>query len=315
MQPHCRPVEVNLVLGAAVVHEAAQAAGYADEELVADTVGMCASHRLAGDVVDGEDPPGLERAGAQLESRQRATLVAGLRQCVERDAGHRGPAYDRPMGAGVHETSIVSADAVIGGGVTIEPFCLVYECRIGANALIRSHSVVYADVEIGDDFESGHGVIVREGTRIGNGVRVGTGCDLQGHLTIGDHARLHSGVFVAQFTTVEELVWIFPRAVLLNDPHPPSDTCTQGPTIRRAAVVGAAATILAGIEIGEEALVGAGSVVREDVPPKTVVVGVPARPAGSTADVVCREGRLDAVYPWWRHFRRGYPDGVLPPPE
>ena len=219
------------------------------------------------------------------------------------------------MPVSVHETSIVSPDAVLGAGATIEPFCLVHACRIGEGALIRSHSVIYADVEIGAGFECGHHVKIREGTRIGDGVRVGTDCDLQGHLTIGDHARLHSGVFVPQHTTIEELVWIFPRACLLNDPHPPSDTCTQGPTVRRAAVIGAAAVIFPAVEIGEGALVGAGSVVREDVPAGTVVAGVPARVMGLTSDVACHEGRLDSVYPWWNHFRRGYPDGVLPPAE
>jgi acetyltransferase-like isoleucine patch superfamily enzyme len=219
------------------------------------------------------------------------------------------------VGIGVHETSIVSPDSVIGPGATIEPFCLLRECKIGKDALIRSHSVFYADVEIGDGFECGHGVTIREGTRIGTGVRIGTGCDLQGRLTIGDYVRLHSGVFVPQLTAIEELVWIFPRAVLLNDPHPPSDTCTEGPTIRRAAVIGAAATIFPGVEVGAGALVGAGSVVRDDVPPRTVVAGVPARVVGPTSDVTCRDGRLDQVYPWWHHFRRGYPEGVLPPPS
>ena len=101
-----------------------------------------------------------------------AALIAGLRQGVQRHAGHRGRSYDRRVRAGVHETSIVSAEAVVGDGVTIEPFCIVHECRIGKNALIRSHSVVYRDVEIGDGFECGHGVMIRAETRIGVGVRV-----------------------------------------------------------------------------------------------------------------------------------------------
>jgi acetyltransferase-like isoleucine patch superfamily enzyme len=282
---------------------------------VTGAVGVGAAHRLARHVVDGEDPLRLERDGAQLERSKGAALVASLRQGVQRHAGHGGRSYDRRVRAGVHETSIVSAEAVVGEGTTIAPFCLVGACTIGSGALIRSHSVVYADVEIGDDFECGHHVKIREGSRIGKGVRVGTDCDLQGLLTIGDYARLHSGVFVPQHTAIEELVWIFPRAVLLNDPHPPSDTCTEGPTIRRAAVIGAAATIFPGVEIGEGALVAAGSVVREDVAPETVVAGVPARVVGKTADVKCDHGRLASVYPWWSHFRRGYPEGVLPPVE
>jgi acetyltransferase-like isoleucine patch superfamily enzyme len=249
-------------------------------------------------------------------------------------------------GPGVHPTSIVSSAADIGDGVTIEPYCIVHDnvsigqgtfigshsvlgsptadfnadpershtatCRIGSQALVRSHAVIYAGAEIGDGFSCGHRVAIREGSRIGDGVQVGTDCDLQGQLTIGNHTRLHSGVFVPQHTTVKEFVWIFPRAVLLNDPHPPSDTCTQGPTLRSFSIVGAASTIFPGVEVGTGALVGAGSVVRQDVPAGAVVVGVPAKVVGTTTDVVCREGRLEQVYPWWRHFRRGYADGVLP---
>jgi acetyltransferase-like isoleucine patch superfamily enzyme len=249
----------------------------------------------------------------------------------------------------VHPTSIVSPEAVIGRDVSIEPLCVIHanvvlgdgsfvgshsvlgaptadhyadpaayepaQCRIGRKAVIRSHAVVYAGVEIGDGFACGHRVTIREGSRIGECVQVGTDCDLQGHLTIGSYSRFHSGVFVPQQTTVEEFVWVFPRVVLLNDPHPPSDTCTNGPTLQRFAVVGAASIILSGVEVGARALVGAGALVRHDVPPDAVVVGVPAKVVGSTRDVVCSEGRLEHVYPWWRHFRRGYPDGVLPPTD
>ena len=185
-------------------------------------------------------------------------------------------------------------------------------CRIGRNAVLRSHAVVYAGVEIGDGFSCGHRVTIREGSRIGRGCRIGTDCDLQGHLTIGSHTRMHSGVFVPQHTTVEKLVWIFPRTVLLNDPHPPSDTCTRGPTLRAFSVVGAPARSSPASRSVEGRLSGAGSVVRSDVPADAVVVGVPARVVGTTADIVCREGRLERVYPWWRHFRRGYPGGRAP---
>jgi acetyltransferase-like isoleucine patch superfamily enzyme len=249
----------------------------------------------------------------------------------------------------VHATSIVSPGAVIGRDVTVGPLCVIHanvvvgdgsfvdshsvlgaptvnyyadpdsyepaECRIGTKAVIRSHCVVYAGAEIGDGFSCGHRVTIREGSRIGEGVQVGTDSDLQGHLTIGSHSRLHSGVFVPHHTTIEELVWIFPHAVLLNDPHPPSDTCTRGPTLRTFSIVGASSTIFPGVEIGAGALVGAGSVVRNDVSPDAVVVGVPAKVVGTTADIVCREGRLERVYPWWRHFRRGYPEGALPPAD
>ena len=253
----------------------------------------------------------------------------------------------RPSFATVHPTSVVEDGARLGDGVRIGPFCLVHAgvdigegsivdshcvlgaptasfyidppgyvpgpCTIGPRAVLRSHSVVYAGTDIGSDFECGHHVTIREGSRIGSHVRVGTRSDLQGDLAIGDCTRLHSNVFVAQRTTVEDLVWLLPNVTLTNDPHPPSDSCTLGPTIRRFAVIAAGATVFPTVEIGEGALVGAGSLVREDVPAHTVAYGIPARLAGPTSAVACKDGRLDPVYPWWTHFRRGYPDGVLPP--
>jgi acetyltransferase-like isoleucine patch superfamily enzyme len=248
--------------------------------------------------------------------------------------------------AGVHPTAVVSATAILGNGVTVGPFCLVHDnvvlgegssveshvvlgsptaafhadpesyvaapCRIGAHATLRSHTVVYAGVTIGERFECGHHVTIREGSQIGSSVRVGTRSDLQGLLTIGDFVRIHSNVFVAQHSTVEDFAWLLPNVTLTNDPHPPSDTCTIGPTIRRFAVVSAGATVFPAVDVGEGAVVGAMALVRDDVEPRTVVVGVPARVLGPTSDVTCSEGRLDSVYPWWSHFRRGYPAGTLP---
>jgi acetyltransferase-like isoleucine patch superfamily enzyme len=253
-----------------------------------------------------------------------------------------------PTQGTVHETSWVSPKAQLGDGVTVGPFAIIHEgvelgdgafvgshvvlgeptgdfyhtssynpptCQIGRGAVIRSHSVVYAGATIGDGFECGHHVSVREGSVIANDVRIGTLSDLQGDLSVGNHVRLHSGVFIPQRTTIEDFVWIFPHAVLLNDPHPPSDTCTQGPTVRRFAVISARATIMPAVEIGEAALVGAMALVRDNVPADAVVIGAPARIVGTTADVVCHDERLAQVYPWWTHFRRGYPEGVLPPVE
>jgi len=248
--------------------------------------------------------------------------------------------------ASVHPTSVVNPDASLGAGVRVGPFCAIhanvtvgegsfvdshtvlgattadfyadptqYEpkpCSIGPGAVIRSHSVIYAGAEIGASFECGHHVSIREGTRIAEGVRVGTYSDLQGHLSIGRYVRIHSNVFVSQTSTIEEFAWLFPHVVLTDDPHPPSETCAQGPTIRRFAVVCARAVIFPAVEIGEGAVVGAMALVREDVPAHAVVVGVPAKAIGTTADVVCCDDKLEQVYPWWTHFRRGYPDGVLP---
>lgn len=247
----------------------------------------------------------------------------------------------------IHPSAIVSDDADIADGVTIGAFsvvnagvrlgagsvvgshCVLGEptadayrgpqaeirpCVIGPNSVIRSHTVLYQGVTLGASFECGHRVTIREGSAIGEGVRVGTLSDLQGDLTIGDYARLHSSVFVPGGTTIEDFVWLFPGVILTNDPHPPSDSCTIGATVRRFAAVAARAVIMPGIEVGEHALVGAMSLVTRDVPSRMVVLGSPARVVGPVTDVKCRHEAGDTrdVYPWPDHFRRSYPDGVFP---
>jgi len=160
--------------------------------------------------------------------------------------------------------------------------------RIGNNAMIRSHSVIYAGARIGEKFQSGHGAIVRENTRIGDDVVVGSRSEIGMECIIGNGVRIHTAVFIPEYTVIEDGVFLGPNCVLTNDPHPRSKTCLKGPTIRRGARIGANATVLPWLEIGEESLVGAGAVVTRDVPPNSVVVGNPARIVKKVQDYLCR---------------------------
>lgn len=154
------------------------------------------------------------------------------------------------------------------------------ETIIGARAIIRSHSVIYAGNRIGDDFQTGHGALVREQNQIGHKVSVGSHSIVEHHVTIGNNVRLHSNVFVPEFCLLEDDCWLGPNVVLTNARYPRSLRAHQelkGATIRRGAKLGANATVLPGVIIGENAVVGAGAVVVDDVPPNGVVVGNPAR--------------------------------------
>lgn len=149
---------------------------------------------------------------------------------------------------------------------------------IGKNALLRSGGIFYSDVVIGDDFSSGHYVLIRERTRIGDRVAIGSYTIIEGEVTIGDDVRIQSGVFIPTNTRIGSQVFIGPHSVLTNDKYPPTGKpALEGPTIDDGAVIGANTTILPQIHLGTGSFVAAGAVVTRDVPPRTMAIGSPAR--------------------------------------
>lgn len=135
----------------------------------------------------------------------------------------------------------------------------------------------------------GEGTQIWQYTVVLSGARIGRDCNLNAHclveddVVIGDRVTLKSGVYLWNGTTVEDDVFIGPNATFTNDKYPRSRRRPdqfQRIVIRRGASIGANATILGGVTIGERAMVGAGSVVTRDVPPGVLVFGSPAREAG-----------------------------------
>jgi acetyltransferase-like isoleucine patch superfamily enzyme len=170
--------------------------------------------------------------------------------------------------------------------------------RLGRRAIVRSGSVLYAGTLIGDGFETGHNVIIREDNVIGADVKVWNNTVIDYGCTIGNRVKIHSNCYVAQFTTLEDDVFLGPGVSLANDPHPGSAShlCMRGPTIKAGAQIGMNATILPFVTIGERALVGAGAVVTRDVPAGMVVVGNPARILKPVSEVRCPLDLVDGQY-------------------
>jgi acetyltransferase-like isoleucine patch superfamily enzyme len=149
---------------------------------------------------------------------------------------------------------------------------------IGKNAIIRSGTIIYCDVCIGDDFQTGHNVMIRESTRIGDRVAIGTATVIEGNTVIGDDVKLQSMVYIPTETCIGNRVFIGPNTVLTNDRYPPRNIGgLKGPTLMDGAAIGANVTILPGICIGEGALVAAGAVVTRNVPDRMLAIGSPAR--------------------------------------
>jgi acetyltransferase-like isoleucine patch superfamily enzyme len=188
-------------------------------------------------------------------------------------------------------THRVYANVTLGAGTCLEDFCIVgapprgaadgsLPTVIGDGSVIRSHTVIYAGNTIGRHFQTGNKVNIRELNIIGNNVSVGTLSVIEHHVEIGDNVRIHTQVFIPEFSVLEEGCWIGPNVVFTNAKYPLSPGVKDslvGPIIRRGAKIGANATLLPGVVIGENALVGAGAVVVRDVPAGAVVVGNPAR--------------------------------------
>lgn len=173
------------------------------------------------------------------------------------------------------------------------------ETVIGDGAVIRSHSVIYAGNVIGIGFQTGHHAMIREENEIGDNVSIGTNSVVEHHVEIGNGVRIHSQAFVPEYSVLEEGAWIGPNVVLTNVPHPlcpKAKECIKGPTIRRGAKIGANSTILPFLVVGESALVGAGSVVVQDVPPRSVVAGNPAKVVKSIDQLRCLVDLVEKPY-------------------
>ncbi len=149
---------------------------------------------------------------------------------------------------------------------------------LGRNATIRSGTILYCEVVAGEDFQTGHNVMIREQTRIGDRVAVGTNTICEGHCRIGSDVSIQSMAFIPTNTVIGDRVFIGPHVVLTNDRYPPTGVGgLSGPVIEDGAAIGANATLLPGVRIGPGALVAAGSVVTRDVPPGMLALGNPAR--------------------------------------
>ncbi len=162
--------------------------------------------------------------------------------------------------------------------------------KVGDNATVRAGTIIYAGSSVGRGLETGHNVVIREQNKIGDDFSIWNNSVIDYGCVIGNQVKIHCNVYVAQFTIIEDDVFMAPGVTIANDIHPgcpDSRECMKGPTIKKGAQIGVNVTILPFITIGEGALVGSGAVVSRDVPSGSVVFGNPARVRGLAKDLKC----------------------------
>jgi acetyltransferase-like isoleucine patch superfamily enzyme len=173
---------------------------------------------------------------------------------------------------------------------------------IGDNSIIRAFSVVYADVLTGDDFQTGHNVMIREHTVFGDHIVVGTNTVIDGHVNVGDFVKIESNCYIPTHVKIGSRVFIGPGVVLTNDRYPQKmrdQYEPEGPIIEDGVTLGAGVVVLPGITISRGSFIAAGAVVTKNIPPMSLVKGVP----GEIFLLPEKLQELNIAKNWRKYFR------------
>ena len=198
----------------------------------------------------------------------------------------------------IAETAVVYPGTVIGEGCKILDYAVVGKqptlsprstakreelppLELGAGTIVSTGAVVFAGTTLGERAIVGDQACVRERCTIGDDVVIGRGSLVENDTSVGALTKIQAHAYITAYSLLEDNVFIAPCVVTTNDNFmgrtDRRHDLVKGPTIRRGARIGGGAVLLPGIEVGEEAFVGAGAVVLKDVPARALVVGSPAR--------------------------------------
>jgi acetyltransferase-like isoleucine patch superfamily enzyme len=194
---------------------------------------------------------------------------------------------------------VIHADCRIGDGVRIDDHATLGKLPMRAANSATTKEQDLPPLTVGDACIVGTGVViyrgaaidskvlmadlatVRENVTIGRGTIIGRGVTVENFCTVGRFCKLESECYLTAYSTLEDRVFVAPGVVTSNDNFVGRTAERfkhfKGVTVRKGGRIGAGSVILPGIEIGEDSLVAAGSVVTRDVPARTIVLGSPAK--------------------------------------
>jgi acetyltransferase-like isoleucine patch superfamily enzyme len=224
---------------------------------------------------------------------------------------HIGANVTIGLGAHIRETAVIGDNCIVGdhciighaasGGWAGKPL------RIGAGSTIRSHTVIYEGSELGSDSQTGHHVLIREGTRAGMNLRIGSFSDIEGDCAIGDCARFHGYAHIGRGSRIGHFCHLYSLSILLNDPLPPSEIL-EPVVMEDGAVVCVGATVMPGTILRRGSFVSARSMAQGEVPAGAVV-------GGPTGEILTHVTFLvnfqhGIRHPWMDNFASRYPESA-----
>jgi acetyltransferase-like isoleucine patch superfamily enzyme len=203
------------------------------------------------------------------------------------------------------ENVMVHDYAILGIKPTKSPINPPHQGKliVGSDSQIRSHTVIYMGNKIGKNFQTGHGVLIRENNLIGDNVSVGSHSVLERENIIEDGVRIHTNCYIPEFVRIKKKAWLGPGVTILNVLHPPCpkwEECATENIIDENAKIGGNVTISPRVKIGKNSLIGAGSVVVSDIPDDSVAVGNPAKVIKNISELKCDLGLFEIPYEWER---------------
>ncbi|AFK06880.1 UDP-3-O-(3-hydroxymyristoyl) glucosamine N-acyltransferase [Mesotoga prima MesG1.Ag.4.2] len=193
----------------------------------------------------------------------------------------------------IHRGVIIGDDVTIGDNTVLgkEPFAAstsattsIEELKplsLGSGTTIGASCVIYKGASLGEKCFVGDLATIREKTTIGEKTIVGKGATVENGTSVGKRVKIETGAYITAFSTIEDYCFIAPEVTFTNDNYlgrtEERKKHFKGPTLRKGARIGANATLLPGVTVGEDALVAAGSVVTKDLAPRKIYAGIPAK--------------------------------------